>query len=500
MLETEIAKLRTLRSEAYRDKALRCVASLFEFYETFWFAMSGDPLVENWHLEYICNELQELGMRMVHKKSSLYDLIINVPPGQSKSTMVSQAFPVWLWLHDPTMNTITSSYAGDLSTDHSLKSKNIVKSDLFNTLFQPYFLRMFGRYLKLTKDNEKDWRNNFGGARYATSTGGTVTGKHAHLIIRDDPINPEQAESKLYRFKCNRYNDRTLSSRKKDKDKTPTITVMQRLHPEDSTGHDLSKEGKPIKHICLPAELTADVNPPELRIYYKDGLLDPYRLSRNTLKQARIDLGSYGYAGQMLQNPIVEGGNAIKAAWFREYTLSQIEEEAISEHKNLQWLFTLDGAYTERESNDPSAIMAYTLWKNCLYIRDVVAVRMEMPELLKFIPEFTHRNGYNRNVSKIYIEPMANGMSVAQMLKKETKLNVVLDKPPRDDKTARVQACVPFIESGRCYILKRAGWIDTFIEEVTEFPMSEHDDQVDVMTMAIRRAIEPERGVQTWRM
>jgi len=186
MLDTEIAQLRTLRSEAYRDKALRCVTDLYEFYVTFWFAMSGDPLVDNWHISYICDELQELGFRIVNKKAALYDLIINVPPGQSKSTMVSQAFPVWLWLHDPSLNIITSSYSGDLSCDHSLKSKNIVKCDLFNTLFQPYFLKRFGRYLKLTKDNEKDWRNNFGGGRYATSTGGTVTGKHAHLILRDD--------------------------------------------------------------------------------------------------------------------------------------------------------------------------------------------------------------------------------------------------------------------------------------------------------------------------
>lgn len=497
-LESEIAKLRKLKREAYRDRAIECVASFFEFYKTFWHVMSGDPLVLNWHIEVICNELQELGGRMVRKEASLYDLIINVPPGQSKSTMVSQAFPVWLWLHDPTIAVITSSYSGDLSCDHSLKSKAIVKSDLFNILFQPYFLKMFGRYLRMTKDNEKDWRNNFGGARYATSTGGSVTGKHAHLIIRDDPINPEQAESKLYRIKCNRYNDRTLSSRKKNKDNTPTITVMQRLHTEDSTGHDLAKEGKPIKHICLPAELTHDVKPKELAQFYIDGLLDPNRLSRATLKQAKIDLGSYGYAGQMLQTPILEGGNTIKEAWLQYFSLGQLEEEVLSDKRQLRWQFTMDGAYTEKETNDPSALFCYAEYKNKLYVRDVVAVRMEMQDLLRFIPEFAYRNGYNRYFSKIFIEPKANGMSVAQMLKTSTKLNIILDDPPRDDKVARVSACVPFIESGRMYLLRNASWIKNFVQEITEFPMAEHDDQVDVMTMAIRRVIEPERKPQIW--
>ena len=115
-----------------------------------------------------------------------------------------------------------------------------------------------------------------------------------------------------------------------------------------------------------------------------------------------------------------------------EFQLSQIEEEAQAKKRQLQWQFTLDGAYTESEKNDPTAIMAYCIWNNCMYIRDVVAVRMEMPELLRFIPEFVKRNGYNNYWSK-YIELMATDVRSSNA---EEGNNVVLDVPPHDDKTA----------------------------------------------------------------
>jgi predicted phage terminase large subunit-like protein len=489
MQEATINQLKEIRRTEFGRKTIRCVADFYEFFDTFWFTLSGDELITNWHIVYLCNELQELGERIVNKESSLYDLIINVPPGMSKSTIVSQSFPVWLWLKDPSINVITSSYSGDLSIDHSLRSKAIVKSDLFTQLFQPYFLKVFGRYLRLIKDNEKDWRNNFTGARYATSTGGTVTGKHAHLIIRDDPINPEQAESKLYRDRCNRFNDRSLSSRKKDKENTPTVTVMQRLHEEDTTGHDLSKAGKRIKHICLPAELTKDVKPEVLRKFYKDGLLDPVRLNTNVLADARIDLGSYGYAGQMLQTPLVSGGNVFRSEWFKKFSVYELEDKVSFEGKNIVWNFCIDGAYTEESKNDATAIIAYAYMYGNVYVRECLSVRKTMPDVLKFIPEFVKRNGYNTD-SRIDTEPKATGLSVIQSIRAATNLNIMAGEQPKGDIKVRAASVVPFVESGRVYLLRDGAWNQDFLEEAEVFPFGKHDDRLDTLIMAIRKSRE----------
>ena len=498
METTELIDLQLELAELRKRKAIDCINNFYVLFTTFWSCLSGDTYVHNWHIEYLCNVLQSVGMRLIKREVGIADLLINIPPGMTKSSIVS-AFVVWVWLQAPNFRFIGSSYSSGLAIDNSLRAKNIIKSDLFQKLFQPYFIKLFGKYFELTKDNENDWRNNFGGGYYATSTGGTVQGKHAHCILRDDPINPEQAESKAYRDKCNRYNDRTLAGRKVDKDRTVTITIMQRLHEEDTTGHELKKKGKNITHICLPGQLTADVLPPELAAKYVNGLLDPVRLSYITLEKMKIDFGSYGYAGQILQTPIKAGGNMIKTDWFGRFSLSQLMAEVENKHGTLAWHFTIDGAYTAEKGNDATALLCYAIWNNNMYIRDVAVIRMEMPELLNFIPEFVVRNGYNRNLSKIYIEPKANGLSVAQMIKRNTSLNIVIDDPPKTDKIARVAMCLPYMESLRVYLLESANFIDKFLDEVKVFPLADHDDQVDTLTMAIIRVTTSSTGSrQRW--
>lgn len=488
VIDLELERIKKERAKRIKEKTIECTCSFYAYFLTFWPQISGDTFVPNWHVEYICNELQKLGIRLINREKYIPDLIINIPPGMTKSSILA-ALTTWLWLHAPYFRYIGSSYSSGLAIDNSLKAKTIIKSEMWDLMFQTYFKQRFGKFFDIVKDNENDWRNNFGGMYYATSTGGTVQGKHAHLILRDDPINPEQAESKVYRYRCNRYNDRTLAGRKVDKDRVPTITIMQRLHEDDTTGHELKKEGKAIRHICLPAELTDDVKPPEVRAKYVNGLLDPIRLSRATLDKMLTDFGSYGYAGQFLQTPISSGGNMVKTGWFNRFSLTELNAEA-SVTGGLSWNFTVDGAYTDKDENDPTAILAYAFYKGNLYIRDVAAVRKEMPELLKFIPDFAERNGYNAKKSKIYVEPKATGLSIVQMIKKNTGLNIIIDEPPKASKTQRVAESLPFLETGRCYLLDGAQFITPFLEELKIFPLGSHDDMTDCLTMAIRRVGE----------
>jgi predicted phage terminase large subunit-like protein len=271
---------------------------------------------------------------------------------------------------------------------------------------------------------------------------------------------------------------------------------MQRLSTGDLSAHCLKKGT--YCHICLPAELTADIQPVSLAANYVDGLLDPVRLNRDALAGFKTAMGTLGYVGQMLQSPVKAGGNMVKEAWFAQFTLSRLQDESLTDRIPLVWNFTIDGAYTDKDDNDATAIIAYATFKHSLYVRDVAAVRLEMPDLIKFIPEFVERNGYNPRASRIYIEPKASGLSVAQMLKRTSRLNVVIDAPPKSDKVARVAECLPYIEAGRVNLLQGASYVKGFVDEVCAFPNYDHDDQVDALTMAVRRAIEPEKGRAVW--
>ena len=43
---------------------------------------------------YLCGELQRLSVSIVERRSKPYDLIINIPPGTTKSTIVTVMWPV----------------------------------------------------------------------------------------------------------------------------------------------------------------------------------------------------------------------------------------------------------------------------------------------------------------------------------------------------------------------------------------------------------------------
>lgn len=463
-------------------RAERCRRSFFYFVQSFWDVIIKEEPVWNWHIEYLCEELQKLSWYVVNRQPKPYDVIINIPPGTSKSTIVSIMLPAWLWTIAPWVKVISNSYSGDLSIELSIKSKDIITSDKYKRYFPNVMLRK-------DKSGKQHYETTEGGFRYATSTGATITGYHAHIILNDDPVNPKQANSDQMRVTANEHT-KTLASRKVNKENTPTITIMQRLHEEDVTGYLLKKKADKIRHICLPAEVSERVSPPELKERYVDGLLDPIRLNRFVLEEARIDLGSLQYAGQMGQSPVVEGGNIVKRDWFKRIT----KEEFRSLHFREPIHFYLDTAYNkkkERVDNDPSGILGACKIGKDMYIVHAKKVWKEMPDLLRFIPQYMTDNGADKE-SILHVEPKANGVSVIQMMREYTNMNVTETPTPTDSKLARFTAVSPRIECGRVFLVE-GDWIDDFLDEVCGFPTAPHDEFVDILGYAINDLLDTEQ-------
>jgi predicted phage terminase large subunit-like protein len=319
------------------------------------------------------------------------------------------------------------------------------------------------------------------GLRYATSTGGSITGMGGDVIVIDDPQNPQHARSDKERENANQFFNETLRSRLNNPSHGMFIVIMQRLHENDLTGMLLELEPENWKHICLPAEVSDKVKPLHLSDYYEDGLLFPQRLSNNVLDGFKIGLGSYGYSGQYMQLPSPSDGGILKRTWFKDVRLPLLDNK--DNPIKITWDFFIDSAYTNKSYNDATAIMCAGFHENNMYIKEVIAVRLEFPELIQEIKRFTQANGYT-NSSRVFIEPKASGKSISQQLRRETGLNIIEDKPPTQDKVSRVAAISPVIESGRVY-LNDGRYIDSFLDECASFPNGTHDDMVDTLVMAL---------------
>src|SRR5690606_5041803 len=248
-----------------------CRRRFYRFFLEVWETIETVELIPNWHIEYICDELQDSYERWANGESQ-DDILLNVPPGSSKSTIVTQCFPAWLWVRNPSIRVISSSYSGDLATAHAVKTRDILKSDKFNRMYPGHI------EFKADTDGKTHYKNTKNGERFVTSTGGRVTGMHGDFIISDDPINPEATASEKELTKAVRFQGATLSTRKTNKARTVTIMVMQRLHHNDPAGDWLRRKGDRLRHICLPGEVSKHVKPEHLKDYYVDGLLDPVRL------------------------------------------------------------------------------------------------------------------------------------------------------------------------------------------------------------------------------
>lgn len=475
-------------SMSEKDTASECIKDFYTFLRNFWDVLNADEYIDNWHIEYLCDQLQHYGKQIAHREKALPDLIINVSPGSSKSTIVSQMFPAWLWLHAPWAVIISSSYSQTLSTEHATKTKEIIKSDRFQGWFQSYFNGRYERKLKLTKDTERHYVNSFGGERFATATDGAVMGKHAHVILIDDAMNMKMSMSPVYRKKANKFSTAGLSTRKKDKTKVPTITVGQRLHEEDTTGYMIEKakeKGKRINHVVLPATLTDSVKPKSLRKYYKDGMFDPARLPMEALEDQKVDLGSYGYSGQFKQSPFPDEGGKIQRSWFQFISNEQVNE------LRLTWDLWIDGAYTEKTKNDPSGLMtcAYDKTSNKLYIGNWSTKRFEMPHLVKYVKEkYSNDPRMTAKKTRTFIEPKASGHSLKQILSSETDFLVTLIESPLvgEGKEARLQTASPKVEAGQIVLVEGA-WNEPFMDEICFFPNASHDEAVDCLGYSVGR-------------
>jgi predicted phage terminase large subunit-like protein len=315
-------------------RAEACRRSFFRFLQEFWDLLITEKPVYNWHIPFICSELEIILWHIMARRPKPYDLVVNVPPGTTKTTLISIAFPAWAWIarmpvgfckdaeewwagragpdEDPRpkgwdLRFIAGSYAGMISLFNSVKSRDLIESDRYQQFFPEITLRR--------EMNAKGlFMNSQNGSRFTTSVGGQYMGQHAHGILIDDPIDSRESESEAARLAANRFMA-NIMTRVIDKQLTPLILVMQRLHENDPTAKVLKDHGS-VRHIRLPATDDYEVYPPEVKKYYVNGMLDPVRINKQVLADQERILGSYGFAGQYGQDPRPRKGGMFERGWF----------------------------------------------------------------------------------------------------------------------------------------------------------------------------------------
>lgn len=481
----------------YEEK-VRCEESFAQFVRSAWRVLQPSvEMIWNWHHEDLCNILQVEMERIGNREKRRYRYIIcNISPGSTKSFIFTRMANAWAWIHWPWMRFISSSYASDLSIEHSGDTRSIIKSEWYQSNWSDRFSMLKHR------DSVSHFENDKGGMRAATSTGSKVTGRHAHVVINDDPLNPEEAAYETQLNIANRFCTTTLESRL-----LPNGMfwyVMQRLSENDPTGYLLEKRRKQVFWICIPSEITANIKPEprELEKKYKNNLFFPEypEFSAEELEAKRKN-NPVMYACQYLQRPAPEEGNMFKRQNWKfwvpagmmipQHTVTVGTESFTCENIELPVSFDVmvnswDFAFKDKASNDNVSGHVITQKTADFFVLDEHYKKIDYHQSKVALVEMRKRWPLT---STIYYEDKANGPAIASELSGLIEGMEPVGADGSEGPYTRAVVVSSVQRSGHVVLPHPTlyPWVNDLVEEFAAFPNGRHDDRVASICQAIHK-------------
>lgn len=486
----------------------RCRESFEYFVKALWHVVEpGRPLVWNWHMSAICHALERVTRREITR------LLINVPPGHSKSLLVSVFWPAWQWLEDPNWGGLFVSYQSKLAERDARKCRLLIRSADYRALIPKVYGPGWDRAWEMKDDTDSValYENEYGGGRVTTSVTGGGTGWRATDLVIDDPMNAEEYPTQeALQSIIDWYNTR-MSSRFRDMDKGAIVIIMQRLHTRDLAGHVLEQDELQSENpdwpkftkIVFPSEFDPATASEYDQRTVKGELLFKERFSERVIAEAKIKLGPRGYAAQHDQRPVPASGGLLPVGHFRYWWPRGMPEPhaiiATDENGNAvgavqielptkwdeEWL-SVDCAFKDKKDSDFAVLQVQARVAENYFVLEQERGRFSFGELKDRMRAIA---GRRRNMGAKYVEDKANGSAVISDLRDEIAGFIPVD--PEGGKEARAHAISYIIRSGNVYLPHPFyfPWVKEFLIEATNFPLGSNDDQVDAFTQGLNQGI-----------
>ncbi len=391
-----------------------------------------------------------------------------LPPRHGKTTLAEYAIGHYLGRF-PNRSAIFVSYGAELSEGSGRRIRALVADPLHQAIFPG---------CRIAEDSSAVHRFNLtaGGAFYAVGAGGTLTGRGGHLIVVDDLIKGiEEARSSATKRSIFDWYQFVLRTRCEPG--AAIIAISTRWAVDDFIGMLTADASENWKLISLPAICESSgllgklLNRRDVIGRREGEALWPLRFDLAALERIRASIGSQAWAALYQQRPAPEEGAVFRREWWRSFS---------EPPHYTRLILSLDTAFKANESADYSVIQAWAEAESGYYLLHSWRGRVEFPILRAQVLEFAAQ----WRPSVILVEDAASGQSLLQALRAESRLPVIGCRP-LGDKVARASAITPLIEAGRVFVPVAAGWLTDFMDEVSSFPASANDDQVDAMSQAL---------------
>jgi predicted phage terminase large subunit-like protein len=430
----------------------------------------GTPLMWGWALEAECDHLQAV------TEGKFNRLLMNVPPGMSKSTLLCVLWPAWEWIERPWLRYLGTAHNVDLAIRDNMKCRRLVQSDWYQERWPMKF--MSDNDAKLSFENDQTgWRK----AMAFTS----LTGSRGDRVLIDDPLSVMNGNSAADLASAE-FTFREAVPTRVNNDASAIVVIMQRLNEGDTSGI-IIKDFPNYVHLCLPMEFEPErrcVTPIFTDPRTVEGeLLFPERFGRDTVEELKRSLGTYGAAGQLQQRPAPRGGGIFKSEWWKLW----YGEEPRCQYR----IIYADTASKKEEQNDYSVFQCWGIgWDNKVYLLDQIRDKWEAPELLVQSRAFWNKHNAIENgpLRIMKVEDKSSGTQLIQYLERGDADHrpIPVEGIPRSrDKVSRAHDVTPRIEAGLIYLPGNAPWLSDYMKEFATFPNGANDDMIDPTIDAI---------------
>lgn len=431
--------------------------------------------VVNWHHEVIARKLEDF----TYQKNKR--LMIFLGPRHGKSELVSRRWPAWRLGVDPDRKVVITSYSATLANLFNRDVQRIMSSKAYLDIFPDTRIpdndsgEKFNRGKRYARTNKFCEVVDRRGSIYSVGVGGSITGTGADDLIIDDPHKSvEEAYSEVARERVWQWWLGTASTRlEKDgnvllcQTRWHTDDLAGKLLKEAELGTDLAEEWEVVSFPAIAGAILAEGDPRE-----PGEALWPWKYSVERLHKIRNSLGLAFWSALYDQTPVIAGGNIVKEDWFRTYDrLPEVGEWAMS------WDLSF-GSKAKKSSNVVGQVWIRN--GSHYFLVDQYCRKSSFTETLDAIAHMLDKYPKCR---RVLIEKKANGAAAMEML--QSRINCLVPITPGGDKVQRFTACSPVIEGGNVWLPRYASWLVEYKKELTSFPASPNDDQVDATSQML---------------
>lgn len=145
--------------------------SLHSFTKEAWHTWEGGrPFRDNWHIGALCEHVEAV------IAGQIPNLLVNVPPRSTKTSVIGVALVPWAWSEDPGIQFLCTTYDANLSQRDHRAARQVIQSEWY---------RVRNPRLSLLDDQNTKVRyvNNFGGFRLSTAVEGANTGEGGDVLV-----------------------------------------------------------------------------------------------------------------------------------------------------------------------------------------------------------------------------------------------------------------------------------------------------------------------------